>query len=81
MQSELHFVAYKNHGKDTWVIGLRYLRQLQDVDFEKLESEILDYDIQCCKDAEEIWNLIPTLDLPNSLALQKKLASKYGEYL
>lgn len=68
-----------NNFKDTWMIGLRYAALMED--FDKIQEEILNCDINSNKEATKIYSIPSRLGLPNATLLKNKIASKYGTQL
>jgi len=62
--------------KDTWMIGLRYAALMED--FDKIQEEILNCDINSNKEATKIYSIPSRLGLPNATLLKNKIASKYA---
>ena len=60
------------------MIGLRYAALMED--FDKIQEEILNCDINSNKEATKIYSIPNRLGLPNATLLKNKIASKYGMY-
>ena len=58
------------------MIGLRYAALMED--FDKIQEEILNCDINSNKEATKIYSMPNRLGLPNATLLKNKIASKYG---
>lgn len=58
------------------MIGLRYAALMED--FDKIQEEILNCDINSNKEATKIYSIPNRLSLPNATLLKNKIASKYG---
>ena len=58
------------------MIGLRYAALMED--FDKIQEEILNCDINSNKEATKIYSIPNRLGLPNATLLKNKIASKYG---
>ena len=65
--------------KDTWLLGLKYSNCLDDVSYEKIEDEILNYDIETNYEAEKVYEIPLRLNLSNSNVIRNKIASKFGK--
>ena len=60
------------------MIGLRYAALMED--FDKIQEEILNCDINSNKEATKIYSIPNRLGLPNATLLKNKIASKYGKF-
>lgn len=67
--------------KDTWLLGLKYSNCLDNVSYEKIEDEILNYDIETNYEAEKVYEIPLRLNLSNSNVIRNKIASKFANLL
>ena len=60
------------------MLGLKYLNALEGVDCNRMEEEILNYELKENIDAERIYEIPMKLNLPNAIIIRNKIASRFG---